>query len=69
MTQYGDKEKNIVARIGIVRDITEKRKIQNELNSEREKYRALVENSTDTIFMVDKNGIVTFVNHRKVSHV
>jgi len=61
-TRIYDKEKNIIARIGIVKDITNKKKIQNELNSEREKYRALVENSTDAIYMIDKNGTVEFVN-------
>ena len=45
-----------------VRDITEKKKVREELNTEREKYRALVESSTDAIYMVNLDGLVTFVN-------
>ncbi len=48
--------------IGIVRDITKRKKIEEELRKSEEKYRELWENSNDIIFLLDTNGSFIDVN-------
>ena len=49
---------------GILRDITERKRSQNELIKSEEKYRQLVENAGEGIMMVDDNGTILEVNRR-----
>jgi len=53
-----DESGNVIGASKIVRDITDRKRAE----SEREKFVALVETSTDFIGMCDVNGIPTFVN-------
>ncbi len=46
----------------IARDITLRKKIENALAESEEKYRLLVENSTEMIYKIDLQGNYTFVN-------
>ncbi|MBC8375047.1 MAG: PAS domain-containing sensor histidine kinase [FCB group bacterium] len=45
-----------------IRDLTDQRETENALQESEEKYRTLVEFSTDLIFLVDEEGLVLSVN-------
>ncbi len=47
---------------GFVQDITEQKRIENELRESEEKYRDLVENLNDVIFTTDKDTVVTYIS-------
>ncbi|HKB80446.1 MAG TPA: PAS domain S-box protein [Thermoanaerobaculia bacterium] len=47
---------------GIVEDITERKRTQEELRENRERYRQLVENANDIIYRTDAYGNFTYVN-------
>ncbi|MCP4752583.1 MAG: PAS domain S-box protein [Proteobacteria bacterium] len=48
--------------IGIVRNITERKKAENDLKQSEERFRTVLENSPDPIVVYDKEGNVTYVN-------
>ncbi len=48
--------------IAIIRDITEKKRIENKLKKSEEKYRKLIDNMNDGIFISDEKGIIQFAN-------
>jgi len=56
------KNGKIVGLLGIMRNISERKKAEEELRASEEKYRALVENATDLIFMIDKKNNVLSLN-------
>jgi len=47
---------------GIVEDVTERKRAQEELRETRERYRQLVENANDIIYRCDAHGHFTYVN-------
>ena len=47
---------------GIIRDITERKKIEEQLRSEEHLFRTLAEQSSDMIVLVDRKGIITYEN-------
>jgi len=47
---------------GIVRDVTERRKMEEKLLKEEQKFRALTEQSSDIIVMVDRKGRILYEN-------
>ncbi len=53
---------NPLRMIGIVRDITERRNVENKLRESEEKYRTLVYNSMEGIAILDLDGTIIFAN-------
>ena len=47
---------------GIVRDITERKKAEENLRDEEQKFRALAEQSSDIIILINREGIITYEN-------
>ncbi len=52
----------VVGGIGIIEDITERKRADEILKESEEQYRALVENASDLVFRLDDAGHFTFVN-------
>jgi PAS domain S-box-containing protein len=64
-TPIFDDEKKLIGITGISRDITERKKME-EKSREREKhFDALLQNSSDSITILDKKGIIVFENSPK----
>lgn len=53
---------DIIGYLGIARDITEQKKIQKDLKLSEERYRSIVEESSDFIYKCNKVGRFTYVN-------
>jgi PAS domain S-box-containing protein len=47
---------------GIIRDITDSKKIEEKLRKEEQRFRALEEHSSDIIVLVNRKGIITYEN-------
>lgn len=47
--------------LSVHEDVTEKKNTENELRASRERYRSLVENLTETLFIVDTTGVITYL--------
>jgi PAS domain S-box-containing protein len=50
--------------IEYVRDITEHKKVQESLLESEERFRTLIENANDAIFIADSQGMVRYWNHK-----
>jgi len=57
-----DEKNQATAIVGNVEDITERKKVWNELVKSEEKYRVLAETSADGVFTTDALGRLTYVN-------
>jgi PAS domain-containing protein len=51
------------ATIIIFRDITERKRMREELRQSEKKHRQLIESLNEGIWVIDKDGNTTFVNH------
>ena len=49
--------------IGIVNDITERKRMEKKVRESEKQYRTLVENASDIVFRMDDSGYFTFINH------
>jgi PAS domain S-box-containing protein len=47
---------------GVIREITERKKIEKKLRDEEQRFRALAEHSSDIIVLVNRKGIITYEN-------
>jgi PAS domain S-box-containing protein len=52
----------IIGVIGLVRDITQRKKAEDSMRESEEKYRILAESSPEMIYLIDKEGVVRYVN-------
>jgi two-component system cell cycle sensor histidine kinase/response regulator CckA len=50
--------------VGAIQDITERKRVQDELRASDARYRRIVENTSEGVWMYDPNGITTFMNKR-----
>ena len=68
-TPISDSKGKITGIIGIFKDVTEERKAQAALKESEEKYRSLVDNAPEAIFVIDlkKNGEIIDVNEKMES--
>lgn len=48
--------------IGLMRDVTDRKRMEDDLLESRERFRALVETTSDWIWEVDENGVYTYVS-------
>jgi len=49
--------------VGIVQDITERRRVEDELRASEHRYRRIVDNTSEGVWMYDAAGVTTFLNH------
>jgi PAS domain S-box-containing protein len=56
-----DARGNPVRVLGIIQDITDRKRAEEALRESEEKYRTLVENVVDIVYRSDRDGILTFV--------
>ena len=57
-----DSSNEIIGFLGVSRDITEQKKAQEALRLSEERYRSIVEKSTDIIYKTNKTGFFSFIN-------
>jgi PAS domain S-box-containing protein len=58
-----DESGRVIGISGMLRDITERRQAQEALKASEERWRSLVENAPNIIIIVDREGIIQFINH------
>lgn len=60
--QFFDNDGNLIAIEGIARDVTERKRAEDRLRQSEAKYRDVIENATDVIYLTDMNGKFTYAN-------
>jgi PAS domain S-box-containing protein len=53
--------------VGIVQDITDRRRVENELRASEARYRRIVENTSEGVWIYDGAGLTIFMNGRMAS--
>ncbi|HNY50615.1 MAG TPA: PAS domain S-box protein [Smithella sp.] len=61
-TTIRDKNGRATSILGESRDITERKLVEDKLRVEQQRFRALVEHSSDIIVVVNREGIITYIN-------
>jgi len=61
-----DSSGNPLVFVGMIKDITERKKAEEALRESEEKWRSLVENAPNVIVVVDRDGTIQFINRTVV---
>ncbi len=64
-----DKKNDPVRVKGIVQDITERKKAEQKLRESEEKYRNIVETANEGIVLLDREGIITYLNKKMANMI
>jgi len=59
---FHDKDGSIKGIVAILRDLSERRKMENDLRNSEKRFRELAELLPEIVYEMDNNGILTFVN-------
>ncbi len=59
---FADADDNVVGIIGVMLDITDRKRAEETLRQSEEKYRELVENISDTIYSLNRMGDITYIS-------
>ncbi len=62
LTRFYDQNRRPTGLLGVARDITERKKIQDGLKESEERFRALVESTSDMIWQVDEKAVYTYIS-------
>jgi PAS domain S-box-containing protein len=57
-----DENKLLIGRVLIIRDITDRKQAERQLQESESRFRQIVENASDLIYRVDRNGRITYAN-------
>lgn len=55
--------------MAVLRDISERKRLEQSIHESEERYRTLVETSQDGISLMDMTGVMLYVNHRKAEMI
>ena len=64
-----DDQHHLIAYDGLIKDITERIQLEEELKKGEAKYRSLVESTDDSIYLVDRDCAYLFVNEKHLSRL
>ncbi len=64
-----DESGRVAVREGVLRDVTDRQRAEQELRRSEERYRTLVESMNDGLMQVDNDDVIIFVNQRFCSMV
>lgn len=62
ITRNFDEKGNLISFQATVRDITDRKKAEEQIKESEEKFRSIAENSTDLIAITDNQGVITYVS-------
>jgi PAS domain S-box-containing protein len=57
-----DENKTLIGRVLIIRDITDRKQAERQLQENESRFRQIVENASDLIYRVDRHGQITYAN-------
>jgi PAS domain S-box-containing protein len=57
-----DENKSLIGRVLIIRDITDRKQAERQLQESESRFRQIVENASDMIYRIDCNGRITYAN-------
>lgn len=64
ITPIFDSEDKITHFIGVNQDITERKDIENKFRESEERFRSIIENANDGIYLRNLDGVITFANEK-----
>jgi PAS domain S-box-containing protein len=62
ISTLSDENNLLIGRVITVRDITDRKSAESQLQESEARFRQIVENASDMIYRVDTNGIITYAN-------